>query len=61
MIKILWGWKMKVKLGDIAAIGDVPFVNAGHLNGRSIRIDNMNYISQEKYDSLNSGSINAVL
>lgn len=52
---------MKVKLGDIAAIGDVPFVNAGHLNGRSIRIDNMNYISQEKYDSLNSGSINAVL
>lgn len=46
---------------DIVAIGDVPFVNVGHLNGRSIRIDNMNYISQEKYDSLNSGSINAVL
>ena len=40
---------------DIVPFGDVPFVNAGHLDGRSIRLDEMNYISQEKYEKLNSG------
>ena len=43
---------------DIVSDGEVPFVNAGHLNGRSICFDEMNYISQEKYDSLNSGKFN---
>lgn len=40
---------------DIASFGDVPFINAGHLDGRRIRLDEMNYISQEKYENLNSG------
>ena len=40
---------------DITDGGEVPFVNAGHLNGRSINFENMNYISQNKYDKLGSG------
>ena len=40
---------------DIDPFGDVPFVNAGHLTGREISFDEMNYISQEKYEKLNSG------
>ena len=40
---------------DIVSNGDVPFVNAGHLNGRDISFDEMNYISQEKFNQLNSG------
>ena len=33
---------------DIVPDGDVPFVNAGHLNGRNIDFSEMNYISKEK-------------
>ncbi|WP_026523260.1 restriction endonuclease subunit S [Butyrivibrio sp. MB2005] len=40
---------------DITDEGDIPFVNAGHLNGRGIDFEEMNYISQEKYDCLSSG------
>ncbi|MBR4501319.1 MAG: restriction endonuclease subunit S [Clostridia bacterium] len=40
---------------DISSSGEVPFVNAGHLNGREIEFSDMNYISLEKYNSLNSG------
>lgn len=40
---------------DISAEGDIPFVNAGHLNGRSVDFSEMNYISKDKYDKLNSG------
>jgi len=40
---------------DIVPDGEIPFVNAGHLNGRTICFDDMNYISQEKYGQLNSG------
>lgn len=40
---------------DISEIGEIPFVNAGHLKGREISYENMNYISREKYDSLNAG------
>ena len=40
---------------DITEEGDVPFVNAGHLNGRSIDFGDMNYISKEKYEKLSSG------
>ena len=40
---------------DITDEGDIPFVNAGHLNGRSIDFEEMNYISQDKYDRLSSG------
>ena len=40
---------------DIVLDGDVPFVNAGHLNGRNINFSEMNYISKEKYAQLNSG------
>ena len=40
---------------DIVPNGDIPFVNAGHLDGRIICFDEMNYISKEKYDRLNSG------
>ena len=30
---------------DIVPNGDIPFVNAGHLDGRTICFDEMNYIS----------------
>ena len=40
---------------DITDKGDIPFVNAGHLNGRNIDFDKMNYISGDKYNRLNSG------
>ena len=40
---------------DISPSGDIPFVNAGHLNGQNINFDEMNYISKEKYEKLNSG------
>lgn len=40
---------------DIAQKGEIPFVNAGHLNGKGIDFKEMNYISEEKYNKLNSG------
>ena len=40
---------------DITDDGEVPFVNAGHLNGKNIDYSDMNYISQEKYEKLSSG------
>ena len=40
---------------DITDEGDIPFVNAGHLNGRNIDFEEMNYISQDKYKRLSSG------
>ena len=40
---------------DILSDGDIPFVNAGHLDGRSIRLDEMSYITFEKYNQLSSG------
>ena len=40
---------------DITDDGEIPFINAGHLNGGSIDFSEMNYISQDKYDKLNSG------
>ena len=40
---------------DIMEDGDIPFVNAGHLTGREVSFEDMNYISKEKYDSLNAG------
>ena len=40
---------------DITEEGDVPFVNAGHLTGRTIDFGDMNYISKEKYEKLSSG------
>lgn len=40
---------------DITDEGDVPFVNAGHLNGQSIDFRDMNYISRDKYERLSSG------
>ena len=42
---------------DITEEGEVPFVNAGHLTGRTIDFGDMNYISKEKYDSLSGGKI----
>ncbi len=40
---------------DIRDDGDIPFVNAGHLNGKTIDFGEMNYISRDKYNDLNSG------
>ena len=40
---------------DITENGEIPFVNAGHLNGRNIDFCEMNYISQDKYSKLSSG------
>jgi type I restriction enzyme S subunit len=35
----------------------IPFINAGHLNNKKVAFDSMNYITSEKYDSLNSGKV----
>ena len=35
----------------------IPFINAGHLNNSEIELDNMNYITNEKFESLSSGKI----
>lgn len=40
---------------DITDEGDIPFVNAGHLQEGIICFDEMNYITEEKYNCLNSG------
>lgn len=41
---------------DFVAHG-IPFVNAGHLHGRSISLSDMNFISKSKFESLGSGKI----
>ena len=35
----------------------VPFINAGHIVDGKINFDSMNYITEDKYNSLNSGKI----
>src|SRR5690606_33026844 len=35
----------------------IPFINAGHLENGNINMEKMNYISNEKYDSLRSGKV----
>ena len=35
----------------------IPFINAGHLKNESISFENMNYISEEKYNKLGLGKI----
>lgn len=35
----------------------IPFINAGHLEAGSVNLENMNYISEEKYSSLGSGKV----
>ena len=41
---------------DFATEG-IPFINAGHLENNYISFDKMNYITSEKFDSLNSGKV----
>ena len=43
-------------LGDFVDRG-IPFINTGHLKENRIYIENMNYITQEKYDRLGSGKV----
>jgi len=42
---------------EIRNYGDVPFINAGHIIDGKLDFSEMNYISQEKYNQLNSGKI----
>ena len=42
---------------DISVDGEVPFINAGHLVDGEINFSEMNYISQQKFEQLNSGKI----
>ena len=42
---------------DISVDGEVPFINAGHLVEGEINFSEMNYISQQKFEQLNSGKI----
>ena len=42
---------------DIRANGEIPFINAGHLVDGKIDFSEMNYISQKKFEQLNSGKI----
>lgn len=35
----------------------IPFINAGHLEQNKIFFENMNYLTEKKYDSLNSGKV----
>lgn len=41
---------------DFTAKG-IPFINAGHIKGYQIISNDMNYISQERYDLLKSGKV----
>ena len=36
----------------------IPFINAGHIKNGSVSFEDMNYITQEKYDKLSSGKVN---
>ena len=45
----------------IITSGGIPFVNAGHLNGRAIEFEAMNYITPEKYEKLNSENFNKMI
>ena len=42
---------------EILKQGEYLFINAGHLGDNGICFDDMNYITQEKYDLLSSGKI----
>ena len=42
---------------EISSNGDVPFINAGHIVGGKLGFSEMNYISEKKYDQLNSGKV----
>ena len=44
---------------EILDSGEYLFINAGHIDNNGICLENMNYISKEKYDLLNSGKIQA--
>jgi type I restriction enzyme, S subunit len=35
----------------------IPFINAGHLEADEVRLDDMNFITQQRFDILNSGKI----
>ena len=35
----------------------IPFINAGHLENDIVSFDNMNYISEQKYNSLGAGKV----
>ena len=35
----------------------IPFINAGHLEAGEVRLDDMNCITQQRFDMLNSGKI----
>ena len=35
----------------------VPFINAGHLDGRKVCFDNMEYITKEKYSQISKGKV----
>ncbi len=41
---------------DIVEEG-IPFINAGHLNQNRIDFEDMNYITEERYELLNSGKV----
>lgn len=42
---------------EISSDGEIPFINAGHIVGGKLDFSDMNYISEEKYNQLNSGKI----
>ena len=42
---------------EISSNGDIPFINAGHIVGGKLDFSEMNYISEKKYDQLNSGKV----
>ena len=42
---------------EIKNKGDIPFINAGLINGIGFNWENMNYISKSTYDRLSSGKI----
>lgn len=43
---------------DIVQDGDIPFINAGHLIDNEVKLDDMNYISLDKFNKLSSGKVN---
>ena len=42
---------------DIMEVGEIPFINAGHLVNNSLDLENLNYITRENYNRLSSGKV----
>ena len=49
--------KKNYPTGDDRVSEGIPFINAGHLDGRKVCFDNMDYITVEKYSQITKGKV----